>query len=213
MKIGDKIKEGRLNKGYTQEQVAEILHVSRSTISSWEVNRTYPPLDMLVTLGDLYEISLDVILREDIKVVENIVKETKRSRNRKYINIALLILFIPLIVFMGYNLWASGKDVSYKQIKDVQIALNGEAFNKNSEIIITADFDGLHNYGGYMIEGGNGELTLSLGQYYELSDRSLQKIVIPLEHVISPSEEVKKIELITRGSKVMIYDIDNPATW
>ncbi|MFC6464846.1 helix-turn-helix domain-containing protein [Marinilactibacillus sp. GCM10026970] len=101
MKIGDKIKEGRLNKGYTQEQVAEILYVSRSTVSSWEVNRTYPPLDMLVTLGDLYEISLDIMLREDKKMVEKIVEETKLSMNLKKINIFLLILFIPLAIFMG----------------------------------------------------------------------------------------------------------------
>lgn len=39
MKIGDKLKQGRMTKNLTQVEVGEILNVSRSTVSSWEVNR------------------------------------------------------------------------------------------------------------------------------------------------------------------------------
>ncbi|WP_208560381.1 helix-turn-helix domain-containing protein [Marinilactibacillus kalidii] len=210
MKIGDKIKEGRLNKGYTQEQVAEIINVSRSTVSSWEVNRTYPPLDILVTLGDLYDISLDVLLREDTKMVEEIVEVTRRSKNRKRVNIALMILFISITLFLGYKLWVSGKEVSYKQIKNIEVVLNGKEVNQNSEIVISADFDGFRDYDGYWIEGSNREYTLSLQQYYKISDRSVHNIAIPLAPILEDTQEINKIEFINPGDPdVVIYDVDN----
>ena len=68
MKIGIKLKQGRAEKDLTQEEAAKILNVSRSTVSSWEVNRTYPDLDMLVSLSDLYDISLDLMLRGQEKL-------------------------------------------------------------------------------------------------------------------------------------------------
>ncbi len=78
MKIGEKLKQGRMNNNLTQEDVSKILNVSRSTVSSWEVNRTYPDLEILVTLSDLYEISLDNMLREDNQMVKTMAKELKK---------------------------------------------------------------------------------------------------------------------------------------
>lgn len=67
-----------MNNNLTQEDVSKILNVSRSTVSSWEVNRTYPDLEILVTLSDLYEISLDNMLREDNQMVKTMAKELKK---------------------------------------------------------------------------------------------------------------------------------------
>lgn len=91
MKIGEKLKQGRMDNNLTQEDVSKILNVSRSTVSSWEVNRTYPDLEILVTLSDLYEISLDNMLREDNQMVKTMAKELKKSSKRKRTNIALLL--------------------------------------------------------------------------------------------------------------------------
>lgn len=74
MQIGEKIKEYRLRKELTQEQLGTLLNVSRSTISGWEVGRNYPDLRMIVTLSDLLEISLDTLLREDVSMVESVSK-------------------------------------------------------------------------------------------------------------------------------------------
>lgn len=63
MSIGEKIKTERLKKGWKQEDLAKQLSVSRSTISSWEVNRNSPDLDTIVLLSDLFSISLDTLLR------------------------------------------------------------------------------------------------------------------------------------------------------
>lgn len=80
-----------MDNNLTQEDVSKILNVSRSTVSSWEVNRTYPDLEILVTLSDLYEISLDNMLREDNQMVKTMAKELKKSSKRKRTNIALLL--------------------------------------------------------------------------------------------------------------------------
>lgn len=65
MNIGDKIKEERLKKEWTQEHLAQLLNVSRPTISSWEVGRNYPDLETIIAISDLFGSSLDNLLRED----------------------------------------------------------------------------------------------------------------------------------------------------
>ncbi|MGX6967301.1 helix-turn-helix domain-containing protein, partial [Vagococcus teuberi] len=52
MNISEEIKNQRLKNKWTQEQLAEILNVSRSTVSSWEVGRNYPDLETIVALSD-----------------------------------------------------------------------------------------------------------------------------------------------------------------
>ncbi|MBO3443492.1 helix-turn-helix transcriptional regulator [Clostridium sp. CCUG 7971] len=95
MKIGLKLKQARLKKELTQENVANILNVSRSTISSWEVGRSYPDLESIVSLSDLYNISLDKLLREDSDMIK------KLSLDSKIINkIGKLLNYLPIIIFI-----------------------------------------------------------------------------------------------------------------
>ncbi|WP_201769111.1 helix-turn-helix domain-containing protein [Peribacillus psychrosaccharolyticus] len=80
MEIGSKLKKARLEKKLTQENVANLLNLSRSTISSWEVGRSYPDLDNLVAISDLYDVSLDILLREDAKMVKQLSLDTKQKK-------------------------------------------------------------------------------------------------------------------------------------
>ena len=65
MTVGEKIKVERLKKKWNQEQLAKLLNVSRSTVSSWEVGRNSPDLETIVLISDLFGISLDNLLREE----------------------------------------------------------------------------------------------------------------------------------------------------
>lgn len=98
MKIGHKLKELRTAHGYTQEELAAILNVSRSTISSWEINRTYPDLSILVSLSELYEITVDQLINEDGKLVDTMTNETKKNSAFKKIILALVVLIISFTV-------------------------------------------------------------------------------------------------------------------
>ena len=57
-KIGEFLKELRKEKGFTQEQLADKLYVSRRTVSRWETGSNMPDLDVLVELADLYDVDL-----------------------------------------------------------------------------------------------------------------------------------------------------------
>ena len=59
MELSEKLKQLRADKKITQEKLAEILHVSRTTISSWETGRSYPDLQMIVEISDYFNVSMD----------------------------------------------------------------------------------------------------------------------------------------------------------
>ena len=76
MEIGEKLKNSRMNAGMTQEQIAEQINVSRQTISNWENGKSLPDVISLIKISDLYQISLDDLLKGDSKMMEKIEKDT-----------------------------------------------------------------------------------------------------------------------------------------
>lgn len=64
MLLGEKLKSSRIKKGYSQNDVAEELHISRQSISKWENDISYPDLDNLVKLSTCYQVSTDHLLKE-----------------------------------------------------------------------------------------------------------------------------------------------------
>ena len=71
MNIGSKIAEARKKKHLTQEQLAELLNVSRQSISRWESNQTYPDMDKIVFLAEILEVSCDYLLTDQALPQEN----------------------------------------------------------------------------------------------------------------------------------------------
>ena len=60
--LGEKIKTYRQKKGYTQEEVANRLHVTRQTISKWEKNYSVPDAEVFVKLADVLEVQTSQLL-------------------------------------------------------------------------------------------------------------------------------------------------------
>ena len=106
MEIGQKLKEARMRAGFTQENIAEKLNVSRQTISNWENEKSYPDIVNVITLSDLYSISLDDLLKGDEKMMEhleestNVVKSTRKLIGAILLNIITVILLITLSMFL-----------------------------------------------------------------------------------------------------------------
>ncbi len=65
MTLGEKIAKQRKENNYTQEQLADLLGVSRQSVSKWESDLAYPETDKLIRLGKLFECSMDYLLNED----------------------------------------------------------------------------------------------------------------------------------------------------
>lgn len=63
--FGERVSECRKRKGMTQKQLADLLHVSDSSISRWESNEGFPDISLLVPLADILNVSVDQLLREN----------------------------------------------------------------------------------------------------------------------------------------------------
>ncbi|KRL93638.1 helix-turn-helix domain-containing protein [Levilactobacillus hammesii] len=74
MKFGERLKQTRQRQNLTQSAVAEVLHVSRQTVSSWETGNSYPSIDSLIALSDFYHLSLDTLLKEDEGMTDTLRK-------------------------------------------------------------------------------------------------------------------------------------------
>lgn len=64
MILGDKLSKMRKENNYTQEQLANVLRVSRQATSKWESNITYPETDKLVQISKLFNCTTDYLLLE-----------------------------------------------------------------------------------------------------------------------------------------------------
>ncbi len=62
MDIADRLQELRKKAGYSQEQVAEMLGLSRQAVSKWESGQGKPEIDNIVKLTEIYNVSADYIL-------------------------------------------------------------------------------------------------------------------------------------------------------
>ena len=98
MKIGDKLKNARLDKKLTQEEVAEKLFVSRQSISNWENNKTYPDIGNVIALSDLYQISLDEPLKGSDNFMKHLEESTDIVESNKKLIFIIVIALIAMIV-------------------------------------------------------------------------------------------------------------------
>lgn len=72
MILANKLKNYRKQAGFSQTAVAEELNISRQSISKWENGRGYPDIDNLVLLSNMYEVSIDELLKENEELKKKI---------------------------------------------------------------------------------------------------------------------------------------------
>ena len=90
MSLGKNIQYLRKQKKITQEQLAEIMSVSRQTISRWEADEIVPELNKLVAVSDVFSCKLDTLVKEDMAACDKIyseitVKRVKAFRMARYV--------------------------------------------------------------------------------------------------------------------------------
>ena len=81
MKFGDKLIELRKKNGYSQEELAEKLGVSRQSVSKWESNNTYPETDKIIQIANLFDCSMDDLINDKITDVESTSRKNKNNIN------------------------------------------------------------------------------------------------------------------------------------
>ncbi|MBO1305959.1 helix-turn-helix transcriptional regulator [Enterococcus sp. 669A] len=97
MEVGAKLRERRNILHMTQDEVAEALGVTRQTISNWENGRSYPDIERIIRLSDIYQLSLDELLKGDHKMVHQLQKNTQQNR---FIKTFILLLLVNVVLML-----------------------------------------------------------------------------------------------------------------
>ena len=93
-KIGDFIKLLRVEKKLSQGDLAELLNVTRQTVSKWETGVSLPSLDTIKEMSKIFEVEIEELINGELKLVDDIEKNsTKKS------NMFFWILFLFILVF------------------------------------------------------------------------------------------------------------------
>ena len=87
--LGTKIAENRKLKKMTQEELANILNVSPQAVSKWENDLSIPDLPILIELADLFNTSLDTLIREQNAEVQMIQPEARKPIEQMLLRIVV----------------------------------------------------------------------------------------------------------------------------
>lgn len=113
MNFGENLQKLRKGKNISQENLAEVLQVSRQTIGKWENGTTYPETECLMQISDFFGVSIDTLLKGTVSEADKAepisadkaddIKFTaeQRQRNRKIRFAAAVILFMISPFFPG----------------------------------------------------------------------------------------------------------------
>lgn len=112
MELGNQMKKYRGELSLSQDALAEKIYVSRQTISNWETGKSYPDVNSLIRMSEVFGISVDSLLKGDVEEMKKIINEddinefTKLSWIFTLMFFAVLITPVPLAKFLG--LWGLG---------------------------------------------------------------------------------------------------------
>lgn len=179
MTISEKIKEQRLKNNWTQEDLAQLLNVSRPAVSSWEVGRNYPDLETIIAMSDIFDISLDELLKGDKKVVEKISEDTtvRKIQSKK---IKSLIFLIVLLIIIGLVL-------GYKSIENVDISTSNQVKEvtilKNGDMVVDTSIPFYRSMSSYMSTRDDSSKTIEvvIGYSFDWSMKHNESILVSLD--------------------------------
>ena len=110
MELGKQIKKHRQEVQLSQEELAERVYVSRQTISNWENDKSYPDVNSLVLLSEIFQISLDNLIKGDIEVMKDVIQKEEVDKMNHYGKIYTIMLIVTVVsavpLFMWLGLWA-----------------------------------------------------------------------------------------------------------
>lgn len=153
-KIGSYIKELRTKKNLTQEELGNMIYVSRQAVSNWERGIDVPTIDNVKDIGKIFDVSIiDIYAGEkvkDIKTLNDVIHslitlEIKKSK--KILIISSFIIFILIVMFLTYYFITYYNNISVYNIKgdstkyDINGILNKSVNNVYMNLVTDQTFD------------------------------------------------------------------------
>lgn len=105
MELGKQIKTYRQEARLSQEELANRIYVSRQTISNWENDKSYPDVNSLVLLGEVFHISLDKLVKGDIDMMKEVIQKEDIAKMNRYSKIYAILLVVLIISAMPLFWW------------------------------------------------------------------------------------------------------------
>lgn len=105
MEIGSRIRERRSALGISQDELASRVYVSRQTISSWENDKTYPDVQSLLLLSEIFGTSVDSLIKGDVDTMtKTIEKDALTFKRLGFVMLVFLLLMIAALVWLSAQL-------------------------------------------------------------------------------------------------------------
>lgn len=115
-KTGALIREARIKKNYTQNELGDLIGVSNKAVSRWENGDSFPDIGVLETLSNVLGIPLQDIITGDVKTTEEdavaeavrVATIQQKERKRKLLRYGMLVILLLYYAYFGYS--ALGKN-------------------------------------------------------------------------------------------------------
>ncbi|MGO2678126.1 MAG: helix-turn-helix domain-containing protein [Lactococcus lactis] len=154
MEVGKRIREYRKIYNLSQEQLADKIFVSRQTVSNWENNKTYPDIQIIVSLSILFNVSLDELIREDLEEMKMKISNKKANKRADIYSLIMIcstilaslsiglvvalpeskfIWIVPVTLFLP-ALWSSFVLEKFKRNNDLKTYKEILAFSQNKDV-------------------------------------------------------------------------------
>ena len=98
MTLGERIRDERKKRGLSQEELADILNVSRQAITKWETDRGIPDIANLIRISEEFEISLDELIKGDNSVKRKIIYDSTMKKWHPLV----LIYLMAIVAYIAY---------------------------------------------------------------------------------------------------------------
>lgn len=104
MELGSHIKARRAELGISQGELAGRIYVSRQTVSSWENDKTYPDVQSLLLLANVFGTTIDELVRGDVDTMkETVEKDVRLVKRLSYVMVGFLALMLLAMVWWTYQ--------------------------------------------------------------------------------------------------------------
>ncbi len=103
MTLGERIRGERKKRGLSQEELADILNVSRQAITKWETDRGIPDIANLIRISEEFEISLDELIKGDNSIKRKIIYDSTMKKWHILVVVYLLAIVAYIVYFALFN--------------------------------------------------------------------------------------------------------------
>lgn len=129
MIFGERLKREREKRNWSQAYLAEKIYVSRQSVSKWENGKNYPSIEVIINLSDLFEITIDELLRSDEELTEKVIRDSKQLAYPKWkaffdsVFLLGVFLLVAKLMMLGIN-YLFGLDIFVTEGKTLKVMAN-----------------------------------------------------------------------------------------